>query len=157
MIGLTADKLLLIAVLVGFLFGPERLPGIAAWLGSSVRSFRQHMTNAEERMRGELGVDIDIHEWKKLDPRQYDPRAIIRGALAAETTTVDSPSISGIAPATDDALPDPMASADPMKSNDETGDTVSIVHAEQQFRRRSDGHLERIPEAEPHLVTLDAR
>jgi sec-independent protein translocase protein TatB len=32
-------------------------------------------------MREELGPDFDDMDWKKLDPRQYDPRRIIREAL----------------------------------------------------------------------------
>jgi sec-independent protein translocase protein TatB len=32
-------------------------------------------------MRDELGPDYDDVDWKKLDPRQYDPRRIIREAL----------------------------------------------------------------------------
>jgi sec-independent protein translocase protein TatB len=32
-------------------------------------------------MKDELGEDFDLDEWRKLDPRQYDPRRIIRDAL----------------------------------------------------------------------------
>ena len=32
-------------------------------------------------MREEMGPDFDELDWKKLDPRQYDPRRIIREAL----------------------------------------------------------------------------
>jgi sec-independent protein translocase protein TatB len=36
---------------------------------------------AKDRMRDEMGPDFDDVDWKKLDPRQYDPRRIIREAL----------------------------------------------------------------------------
>jgi sec-independent protein translocase protein TatB len=36
---------------------------------------------AKERLREEMGPDFDDVDWKKLDPRQYDPRRIIRQAL----------------------------------------------------------------------------
>jgi len=36
-------------------------------------------------MRDELGPDFDELEWKKLDPRQYDPRRILKEALLDET------------------------------------------------------------------------
>jgi len=32
-------------------------------------------------MRDEMGDDFDDVDWRKLDPRQYDPRRIIRDAL----------------------------------------------------------------------------
>ena len=38
-------------------------------------------TGAKARMKDELGDDFDEVQWQKLDPRQYDPRRIIREAL----------------------------------------------------------------------------
>jgi sec-independent protein translocase protein TatB len=32
-------------------------------------------------MKDEMGPEFDDVDWKKLDPRQYDPRRIIREAL----------------------------------------------------------------------------
>ena len=34
-----------------------------------------------------LGWDIDV-DWRKLDPRQYDPRTIVRQALLEDETVV---------------------------------------------------------------------
>lgn len=42
-------------------------------------------TGAKDRMKEELGDDFDEIEWKKLDPRQYDPRRIIREALLEDS------------------------------------------------------------------------
>lgn len=70
-----------------FLVGPDRLPAYSAKLARLVRSLRQMASGAKERMRDELGPDFDEMEWKKLDPRQYDPRRIIREALVEETPT----------------------------------------------------------------------
>ena len=64
-----------------FLLGPERLPHYAAQLGRLVRSLREMATGAKARMKDELGEDFDEVQWQKLDPRQYDPRRIIREAL----------------------------------------------------------------------------
>jgi sec-independent protein translocase protein TatB len=82
--GLTIEKLLLIGVIVVFLVGPDRLPAYSAKLARFVRSLRDMANGAKERMRDELGPDFDEMEWKKLDPRQYDPRRIIREALSEE-------------------------------------------------------------------------
>jgi sec-independent protein translocase protein TatB len=79
--GLTFDKLLIIGVIAVFLLGPERLPHYAAQLGKFVRSMRDMANGAKDRMREEMGPDFEDVDWKKLDPRQYDPRRIIREAL----------------------------------------------------------------------------
>jgi sec-independent protein translocase protein TatB len=79
--GLTFDKLLIIGVIAVFLLGPERLPYYASQLARLVKSLRTMADGAKERMREEMGPDFDEIDWKKLDPRQYDPRRIIREAL----------------------------------------------------------------------------
>ena len=94
--GLTFDKLIIIAVIAVFLIGPDRLPGYAAQLARLVRSLRAMADGAKERMREEMGPEFDEVDWKKLDPRQYDPRRIIREALlddpvAPATATAAAP------------------------------------------------------------------
>ncbi len=81
MFGLTFDKVLVIGVIAVFLLGPERLPHYAAQLARLVKSLRDMATGAKARMKDELGEDFDEVQWQKLDPRQYDPRRIIREAL----------------------------------------------------------------------------
>jgi Sec-independent protein secretion pathway components len=79
--GLTFDKLLIILVIALFLIGPDRLPGYAAQLARLVKTLRGFADGAKERMREEMGPEFDEVDWRKLDPRQYDPRRIIREAL----------------------------------------------------------------------------
>jgi sec-independent protein translocase protein TatB len=79
--GLTFEKLFLIAIIAVILLGPDRLPYYASQLARLVRSLRDMATGARERMREEMGPEFDEIDWKKLDPRQYDPRRIIREAL----------------------------------------------------------------------------
>lgn len=83
--GLTFEKLLLIGLIAVILIGPDRLPGYAAQFGRLIRSLRDMANGAKTRMREEMGPDYDDVDWKKLDPRQYDPRRIIREALVDET------------------------------------------------------------------------
>lgn len=83
--GLTFEKLLLIGVIAALLLGPDRLPQLASDLARLVRSIRTLARGANDRLREELGPDFDDVDWRKLDPRQYDPRAIIRDALAEES------------------------------------------------------------------------
>ena len=81
MFGLTFEKILLIGIIAVFLLGPERLPYYAAQLGRLARQLRDMANGAKDRMRDEMGPEFDDLDWKKLDPRQYDPRRIIREAL----------------------------------------------------------------------------
>jgi sec-independent protein translocase protein TatB len=100
--GLTFEKLLIIGVIAAFLLGPERLPGYAAKLGQFTRSLRDFANGAKDRMREEMGPDFDDVDWKKLDPRQYDPRRIIREALL-DDGTASATATAAIKPVTESA------------------------------------------------------
>lgn len=93
MFGLTFEKLLLIGVLAVFLLGPERLPYYASQLARFVKSLKKMADGAKDRMREEMGPDFDNVDWKKLDPRQYDPRRIIREALEDDAVTPKAPPV----------------------------------------------------------------
>ena len=79
--GFTIEKLLVILVIAVFLIGPSRLPEFAAQLARLTTTLRGFATGAKERMREEMGPEFDEVDWRKLDPRQYDPRRIIADAL----------------------------------------------------------------------------
>lgn len=98
--GLTFDKLLIILVIALFLIGPDRLPGYAAQLARLAKTLRGFANGARDRMREEMGPEFDEVDWRKLDPRQYDPRRIIREALLDEVVPPSKPvSSNGPAPA----------------------------------------------------------
>jgi sec-independent protein translocase protein TatB len=82
--GLTIDKILVIMVIAMFVLGPERLPMYAKKLGEFVRSIKRMTDGAKDRLRDEMGPEFDEVDWKQLDPRQYDPRRIIRDALVED-------------------------------------------------------------------------
>ena len=89
--GLTFEKLLLIGLIAVFLIGPDRLPLYSAKLARLIRSMRDMASGAKDRLREEMGPDFDEVEWKKLDPRQYDPRRIVREALTESATAPAQP------------------------------------------------------------------
>lgn len=93
--GLTIEKLFLIGLVALLVVGPDRLPDFAAQLARLVRRLRDFARGAETRLKDEFGDDMDLQELKKLDPRQYDPRRIIRDALtdAPKTTPPRVPSV----------------------------------------------------------------
>jgi sec-independent protein translocase protein TatB len=110
--GLTFEKLLIIGLIAVFLLGPERLPHYAGQLAKLVRNLRDMANGAKDRMREEMGPDFDDVDWKKLDPRQYDPRRIIREALLDDESdsTSAAPTISR--PVKDDAVTTDLAEAE---------------------------------------------
>jgi len=84
MFGLSAEKFLLLALLAVIILGPDKLPYYAKKLAELVRKAKRMIDNAQENMKEELGEDFQDVDWKKLDPRQYDPRRIVREALLEE-------------------------------------------------------------------------
>ena len=105
--GLTIEKLLLIGVIAAFVVGPERLPRYAEALSNFTKRAREWMSTARTRVKDEMGDDLDGLDWRTLDPRQYDPRRIIREALLDDAPTQPKPQ-SAPAPA---VTPPPAAFA----------------------------------------------
>jgi sec-independent protein translocase protein TatB len=101
--GLTFEKLVIIGIIAVFVLGPERLPYYASQLARLVRTVRDMANGAKERMREEMGPDFDEVDWKKLDPRQYDPRRIIREALLDENDPTAAAAVPVVKPVTESA------------------------------------------------------
>ncbi|WP_258142690.1 Sec-independent protein translocase TatB [Arthrobacter sp. MYb227] len=80
-LGINGSEFLVLAILAVVILGPEKLPEYASKLARLVKELRRMATGAKEQIREEMGDDIADMDWKKLDPRQYDPRRIIKDAL----------------------------------------------------------------------------
>jgi sec-independent protein translocase protein TatB len=117
--GLTIEKLLLIGLVAGLLIGPERLPRYVESLTKFARRAREYVTTAKTKMKDEMGSDFDDVDWRTLDPRQYDPRRIIREALLddAPVPTVRAASAAA-AVTTASALTKPQSAAMPFTAED---------------------------------------
>ena len=85
-------------VLAVVILGPERLPDYAAKLGRFVRQARSMAEGAKGQLREQMGPEFDDINWKQYDPRQYDPRRIVREALLEPDADDDDPP-SGASPA----------------------------------------------------------
>lgn len=75
-------EFLLLVVLALVILGPDKLPEYAAKLAQLVRSARDMAEGAKSQIKDELGPGFEDVDWRSLDPRQYDPRRIVREALA---------------------------------------------------------------------------
>ena len=84
MFGLSGEKLLILGIIAVIVLGPERLPEYAKGLANIIKSLRRMANGAKTQMKDELGEEFEDLDWRKLDPRQYDPRRIIREALTED-------------------------------------------------------------------------
>jgi sec-independent protein translocase protein TatB len=99
--GLSGEKLLILGLIAVFVLGPERLPTYAKQLANLIKTVRKMADGAKGQLENEIGEELD---WKKLDPRQYDPRRIIREALVDD---IDAPATNAA------SLNKPKVSAQP--------------------------------------------
>lgn len=103
--GLTWEKLLLLGLLAAILIGPERLPRLAEQAARFIHGAGEYLKNARTRLSQEMGPEMEDVDWRKLDPRQYDPRRIIRDALFDEPTV--APAAAAAAPSASTEPPAP--------------------------------------------------
>lgn len=81
MFDINGSEFLVIAVIAVILVGPDRLPEYVRGLRALVKRARGAVRDGQAALRTEFGDDVD---WQRLDPRQYDPRTIVREALFDE-------------------------------------------------------------------------
>lgn len=84
-------EILLLGVLAILVLGPERLPEYAAKFGRFVRQARGMADRAKAQLKEEMGPEFSDVDWRAYDPRQYDPRKIVREALNAPYDPEDPP------------------------------------------------------------------
>ena len=93
---LSWGHLLVIALAALFIFGPERLPTLAADAGRGLRRLRETITAVREQMSAELGEDLP--DLRELDVRRYHPRTFLRDQLFGDdgnqAAQVDRPASS---------------------------------------------------------------
>ncbi|MEH0108138.1 Sec-independent protein translocase TatB [Tersicoccus sp. MR15.9] len=87
MLGINGSEFIVLAVLAILLLGPERIPEYASQLARLTREVKRIATGARQQLKDELGDDFEDVDWRKLDPRQYDPRRIVREALFEDEPT----------------------------------------------------------------------
>ncbi|NCD19608.1 MAG: Sec-independent protein translocase TatB [Actinobacteria bacterium] len=76
-------EVMVLLMIVLLVVGPDKLPEIARQLGSWTRMARDLIREAKSSLKDELGDEIS--DLRSLDPRQYDPRRIVREALMEDT------------------------------------------------------------------------
>ncbi|MEJ2578423.1 MAG: Sec-independent protein translocase TatB [Kineosporiaceae bacterium] len=90
MFGVNPSEFLVLLLVAAVVLGPERLPQYAQQLARLVRELSRMAQGAADQAKAEMGPEFDDVDWQKLDPRQYDPRRIVREALA-DAVDLDDP------------------------------------------------------------------
>jgi sec-independent protein translocase protein TatB len=92
-------EILVVALAALFIFGPERLPGLAKDAASGLKRVRAAITEIREQVNESLGEDLP--ELRDLDLRKYHPKTFIRSQLLGDdddTPTVHPGSATPVAP-----------------------------------------------------------
>ena len=88
-------EILIIAVLALLVFGPDRLPKVAADAGRTIRQLRAMVTAARKDLSDAAGLESDGELGATL--RDLDPRTILRGDPA--TGALSAQQAGGVKPA----------------------------------------------------------
>lgn len=82
MFGINSWEVVIIVLVALLVIGPERLPEYVAKMRTRIRDLKRLAEGAKTQLRDQMGPEFDDVDWSAYDPRQYDPRRIVREALA---------------------------------------------------------------------------
>ena len=103
MFGLSIEKLLVLAVIAIVVFGPERLPKVAAQAARTLRDLRRLAEGATNDLREGLGPEFSDFDVTDLNPRNFVRKHLFDDLLdereapatAAATATVRAEPAAG--------------------------------------------------------------
>ncbi len=75
-------EIIVLALAALFIFGPERLPGLAKDAASGLKRVHTAITGVREQVNESFGDDLP--ELRDLDLRKYHPKTFIRSQLLGE-------------------------------------------------------------------------
>ena len=81
MLGVNGWEIVLLALIAVFVLGPDRMPEYAAKLAHAIRRLRVMAEGAKDQLKDQLGPEYEDINGRLYDPRQYDPRRIVKEAL----------------------------------------------------------------------------
>lgn len=95
-IGINGGEFIVLILIALLILGPERLPMYTRKFADWLRSMKVMAEGAKEQFKEETGRDFDEIEWRKYDPRQYDPRRMIREALREPVDSTRTTARNGV-------------------------------------------------------------
>ena len=123
-----------------FLFGPERLPGMAKELGKLLRQVRAYGTSVRDELASEMGPEFGNLDLRSLNPKEFVRRHLLEDEPAQWSSTdpaplgehapLDKPTLSPGPPAATEPTatpsPEPTPSPRPTATTEPTW-TVSLA------------------------------
>lgn len=82
-------ELAVLAVVAMLVFGPERLPKVAADAGRLIRELRRMASGVTTDIKNEMGIDLD--EIRRLDPRRFFDEDLDAAPAKASAAAAASP------------------------------------------------------------------
>ena len=79
-------EIVVLALAALFIFGPDRLPGLAKDAATGIKKVREAITGVRGQLHDSLGDDFD--HLRDIDLRQYHPKTFIRQQLLADDDEV---------------------------------------------------------------------
>ena len=79
--GLGMPEVGMLMLLGLFLFGPDRLPGIAADAGKNLRKLRVYLKSMTEELKSELGPEVGELDLRSLHPKEFVRRHLFEDEL----------------------------------------------------------------------------
>ena len=149
MFGISGGEFLVILLVIMVVIGPSRLPEYTRTFAQFVRKARVSLEGAKASVREELGPELSDLKLADFDPRNYDPRKIVRDVMgedleaikrdlsnpleALKETVTDTVSVADdVAVSGRDALqsqPGQAPLAEPTDTNDTAGVTAEQASA----------------------------
>ena len=149
MFGISGGEFLVILLVIMVVIGPSRLPEYTRTFAQFVRKARVSLEGAKASVREELGPELSDLKLADFDPRNYDPRKIVRDVMgedleaikrdlsnpleALKETVTDTVSVADdVATSGCDALqsqPGQAPLAEPTDTNDTAGVTADQASA----------------------------
>jgi sec-independent protein translocase protein TatB len=72
-------EIVVLALAALFIFGPDRLPGLAKEAAGALKHIRTALRDARGQVTDNLGEEFD--DLRELDPRHYSPKTFLRDQL----------------------------------------------------------------------------
>lgn len=171
MFGISGGEFLVILLVIMVVIGPSRLPEYTRTFAQFVRKARVSLEGAKASVREELGPELSDLKLADFDPRNYDPRKIVRDVMgedleaikrdlsnpleALKETVTDTVSVADdVATSGRDALQSQPGQA-PLAEPTDTNDTAGVT-AEQASAADTDAEQATAADTDAEQASADA-
>lgn len=89
-----APEVAVILVLALFVFGPDRLPGLASQAGRALRQVRTYVKGMTEELKSELGPELGDVDFASLHPRAFVQKHLFEDEPVSMTKPVSAPALT---------------------------------------------------------------